>query len=575
MRCVSDDDRQGQVSAICSCLWFAMIVEPTLDSAVQRRSKGGTVPIAWESRARTDCAWWWIERLMTVLLLVGAVWPFWSGRFLPFLDLPQHLALSAVIAHYGDPSTGFATYYAVNWHITPYWGFYAAMHLLMSLGLDALAASRLLLTAYAIGLPVSVGYLLAGLDRDWRWAAFTVPLVYNTNLFWGFASFILSLPIYMYALGLTVRVFAAAKPFRRDQWRLAAAATLVYLFHAQSYALLGSCVAALFAIHWLGWRWAVRCVAPFTPSLLLFVFWIGIGLTPKPMHNGHSFGPQSAAGAHGPKTRYEPIATALSLIPERLVGAYNDGSDYRIGAALLIVFLAALVSAAGPLPRHVRAMLIKHRGEALCLLVFASYVATPIELAGQWYVSPRHLIFSALLGPTFLVARPTRFLRFLLVPVCAVGLWASANATAKVRAFQEQVGPFAHVLDHMTPGRRVINLMFDDGSWGPVRYWPFLHWSCYYQAEKGGDVSFSFAGVPSTSIAAAHAIPVSYRAGMQAPHPNEWRPSEFRWDTMGSAYDYFLIRGEPHGDAARLGEHTDLVIRAREWQLWRRRPATE
>src|SRR5262249_28483329 len=231
-------------------------------------------------------------------------------------------------------------------------------------------------------------------------------------------------------------------------------ATLVYVFHAQSYVLLGVCITALFAIHWQGWRWAVRRAPPFGPSLMLFMLWYGSSF-PSAMPKVQTVTSQNEVtrGA-GPKTRYEPIGAVLSKIPERLVGTYNDGSDYRIAGALLAVFLAALVSAGGPLPRRLRGMLVERPGEALCLLLFASYVATPIELAGQWYVSPRHLVFSLLLAPAFLNGRATGFRRIFLAPACALGLWASADAATKVRAFQEQVGPFAEVLDHMEPGER-------------------------------------------------------------------------------------------------------------------------
>jgi hypothetical protein len=123
----------------------------------------------------------------------------------------------------------------------------------------------------------------------------------------------------------------------------------------------------------------------------------------------------------------------------------------------------------------------------------------------------------------------------------------------------------------MEPGKRVMNLMFDNGARGPVRWWPLLHAGCYYQVRRGGDVSFSFAGLPS--------IPVSYRPGMQAPHPNEWAPQQFQWASMGRSYDYFLVHGRPWPgtDAARLAQWADLVAKAPSpagapaWELWRRK----
>src|SRR5262249_49168126 len=119
------------------------------------------------------CAWW-LKCAIAGLMLLVVVAPLWVGRYLPFLDLPQHLALSAAIARYADPSAGFATYYQIDWSVTPYWAFYTLMHLLIAIGVAPLTAARLLLSAYAAGLPLSAAYLLASLGRDWRWAAFTL-----------------------------------------------------------------------------------------------------------------------------------------------------------------------------------------------------------------------------------------------------------------------------------------------------------------------------------------------------------------------------------------------------------------
>ncbi|PWT79992.1 MAG: hypothetical protein C5B57_12955, partial [Blastocatellia bacterium] len=357
---------------------------------------------------------WWIERVVAGLLLITAASPFWAGHFLPFLDLPQHLALSTIITRYADSGTGFADFYQIDSHITPYVGFYAVMHLLMTFGVGALMASRLMFTMYAIGLPLAAAFTLTTLGRDWRWAVFTVPFIYNANLFWGFANFLLSLPLFLLALGLAFRMFAAATPARPDTWRLAGTVALVSLFHAQTYALLGLCVAPLFGIHWRGWRWAARCVAPFTLSLLLFTPWAW--RTFVPTHAATvltSISRVDTARRAIPTTRYEPIESAFSKIPERLVGGYNDGSDYRISLAVLALFAAALIRGAGPKAQRFRAMLVERRGELLSILLLASYFVTPIELAGQWYVSPRHLVFAALLAPTWLATPAVGFRRII------------------------------------------------------------------------------------------------------------------------------------------------------------------
>ena len=212
------------------------------------------------------------ERAIAVLLLGAGVAPFWSGRFLPFLDLPQHLGLAAVVARYRDSATAFARTYLVHGGVTPYWGYYGSMWLL-GRALPLELANRLLFSAYAVGLPLAAAFLLASFRRDPRWAVFTLPLVFSTNLFLGFASFLLSLPLALLALGLAERHLAAPRLRPGTALALAAAAALAFLFHAQSYLLLGLGALVLFAVHARGLRWAATRALAFLPSLALFALW--------------------------------------------------------------------------------------------------------------------------------------------------------------------------------------------------------------------------------------------------------------------------------------------------------------
>src|SRR5687767_7484872 len=93
--------------------------------------------------------------LVAAALLAGAVTavPFWVGRFMPLLDLPQHLAVVAVLRHHGDPAWGFARFFDVEWgELTPYWTYYLALWALSWIA-PLEVASRLYLTAYALAVP--------------------------------------------------------------------------------------------------------------------------------------------------------------------------------------------------------------------------------------------------------------------------------------------------------------------------------------------------------------------------------------------------------------------------------------
>lgn len=510
------------------------------------------------------------ERIAAALLLCAVAAPFFAGRFLPFLDLPQHLALARVVASPGEPA--LARYYAVVPRITPYWGYYGAMALLQR-ALSPELANRSLLAAGAVAVPLATASFLRAAGRDPRWAVFAVPLAFHTNLFFGFTTFALSVPAFVWALGLSLRR-VRGEP---GGAALAAAAAAVFLCHAQAYLLLGLCVLALLAVEWRGVGWALRRAAPFAPSLLLFAVWAF-----------DSFVEPHAAGVSGHTPEWRNYGTAaglgavwerpvdlVRLAPERLLGAFNDGSDRTLGAALLGLFLLAAAltrwprgaevpsgrEAAGS-PGALRAFLRAHPGELLCLLSLAAYFLTPFQIAGQWYLSPRYLIFAALLAPSFLRAAGGRR-RLLLLPAAAIALAAAVNTAVHVRSFQREVGPLAEVLQAAPRGDRLLYLPFDTGARGGFRLWPFLHAGCYYQVLRGGDVGFSFAGLPS--------IPVVYRPGQQAPHPYEWRPGDFDWARMGGWYDLFLARGPLQGGARAIPAHAEEVTSAGPWTLWRRR----
>lgn len=516
----------------------------------------------------------WIERGASALLLAAAAAPFWSGRYLPFLDLPQHLGLAAVVTRHGDPATRFALYYTLEPRITPYWGYYGAMWLLgQALPLEL--ANRLLFTAYAVGMPLASAYLLGCFGRDRRWAVLSIPLVFNTNLFFGFGSFLLSIPLFLFALGLAERHLGGERARLRQALPLAAVAVLVFLFHAQTYLLLGICVALLLAVRaggGHGARWiAARCL-PYLPSLALFACWfwrsfVGAERAGVEEHTVHH---RTYGGVAGLGAVYEPLRAVLERVPERLAGAFTDRSDLRIALALLAVFAVAMATAYGgapraegdPRPARWRCFLLARRCDLLVLALLGSYLLAPMEISGQWYVNPRHLIFGALALP-LLLGRPARGWRAALVAAGAVvSLVACANAAAKVVAFQRQVGPFDAVARALPRGGRVLGLPFDNGAGGPVRTWPLLHWACWEQVLAGGDVGFSFAGLPS--------IPVRYRPGMQAPHPYEWRPEQFDWAAMGASYDAFLVSGVPRGRGGdELRKNAAVVVKAGIWSLWK------
>ncbi|HYQ80785.1 MAG TPA: hypothetical protein VEP68_04750 [Anaeromyxobacteraceae bacterium] len=529
------------------------------------------------------------ERLAGGLLLAAAVAPFWSARFLPLLDLPQHLGLAVAVARAGDPASPFAPYLAIDPWPVPYWAFDGLMWLLQQLFSPEVSA-KLVLSGYAAGLPLAAAFLLRSLGRDPRWAVLAVPLVFSTNLFYGFLPFLVGTPLLLLALGLLDRHLAAERPGPGGAVLLAAAAVAVYLSHPQPFLLLGFAALLLLGLHWRGPGWAVRRALPLLPALGLFAAWVARAfLAPHPalQRPGYSwYGRPWQLGAS-----WEPFGERVGRGMEHLFGSFSDRSDRWLGWALLaLLTLAAAAARAGPAQAgadpSLRQRLRRRRGEVLCLAFLLLWLCLPYSVRGQWYLAPRYLVFAALLGPAFLRAPADGPRRWLLAAGAALALLVCGNAASKVRAFQPEMAGLDEVLSRAEQGGRLAGLLFlhriEDGAVreiepGPVRH-PGLdpdqprpaeqristlhHAPAWYQVWRGGDLGMSFAGLPSN--------PVRYRPGMQAPFPLEWRPEDFDFEAMGRFYDWYLVRGAPPGFAAALARHAAPVARSGRWELWRR-----
>jgi hypothetical protein len=536
-----------------------------------------------------------VDRIAGALLLAAAMAPFWAGRFLPLLDLPQHLGLAAAIAHVGDPGSPWARTLEVDPWPVPYWAFYGAMWLLAK-AFPIEIAAKLVLSAYAAGLPLAAGWLLRSLGRDPRWAALAVPLVFSTNLFYGFMPFLLATPLLLLALGLLDRHLAAERVAPGRAAALAAAAAAVYLSHPQPFLLLGFAALLLAGLHWRGWGWAARRCLPLVPALGLFAAWMSRAfVAPRPDFQRPGYSWHGRLWELG--MSWEPFGERVGRAMEHLFGSFSDGSDWWMGWALAaLVTLSAAAARAGPESADpaarppLRAHLRARRGEILAGSFFLLWLVLPYSVRGQWYLAPRYLVFAALLAPAFLTARADGPRRWLLAGGAALALAFCANAALKIRDFQPEMAGLEEVLSRAEPGGRLAGLLLlhrlEGGAVreiepGPVKH-PGLdpdqprpaeqristlhHAPAWYQVWRGGDLGVSFAGLPSN--------PVRYRPGMKAPFPLEWQPERFDFEAMGPSYDWFLVRGAPRGGAAAIAAHAELVARSGRWELWRRAAAT-
>jgi hypothetical protein len=493
-----------------------------------------------------------------VAVLAGALMaaPLWVGRFLPLLDLPQHLAIATVLLHHGDPAWRLAEYFQPQrTELTPYWTHYLALESLGRL-MPVGAAARVVLTAYVFALPWAVMALARALGRTAAAGLLAAPLALNANLYYGFIAYCSGVVLLLFGLALLVRQLDAPRPGRAAGLVVLAAA--IFFTHVQAFAFLALAAPVLaFAGEGPAWRRALRAL-PLAPTALgLFVPWLYLGTTPRPGAERY-FPPLGEPGA-----RYEGLGDRVAGLPAAIAGSYQDHSDdWLLGAWAVTVTLAAWSSrrsaAAGETVGGGRKAL------ALVATALVCSLALPFSIQGQWNIGPRFAWVMALLLPTLIRRPPVWVPAATLVLAGAV----AAHAAWHHARFDREAGPFDRALGALPPGAHVLGLIHDPRG-QVLERWPYLHFEQYAVVRGGGLAAHSFA---------THApMPVRVRPEARAPVPSVWRPQDFRYHLHGKSFDHFLVR-DPTGHAdtlAALGAEVTEVFREQAWTVYRRNIAAK
>jgi hypothetical protein len=519
----------------------------------------------------TDAAhpmWRWILRVCAVAALV----PLWSAPHLPFTDLPEHVAAIATLRHWFDPGWNVRQYFTLALGQSNYLLYYLAGALLaFPLG-NAERANVALLSVIAVGFPYALRSLLRALEADERLALFGCTLFWCQSLLIGFFNYLAALPIALWGLSLAVREAQAARAGPR-RWALAAAAVALFYMHLSAFVFFVPAAALCF------WLLPMPPSAPhldrpaqallrrlaglplrlawLAPSAALVAVWLW---TSPVVHPGH------VGWVQDTRPHFQDVAVSLQHLPEALIDVWRGTRDEWCLLALLAAGVLLAWPRAGDAERPDRAW---RRGLAALWVAIAAllYLAMPRSAGWLDYLNERYAILAALLAAALF--RPARGLRGAapMLLLAATALFAAGNATAEVRAFEREVGPFDQVLAAAAPGRRLMALIFDQGS-NHARFAPFLHFGGYYRARGGAVASISFAELPQS--------PLRYRpesAPPRTPPHAEWEPDAFRNDVQGPYYDYVLVRGaiDPFARNPR-GPRWRLAARQGRWALYAKVP---
>ena len=521
--------------------------------------------MSWKDRFRS-------YPLFSLLFLVSCaavVIPVWVPEYLPLVDWPQHLAVVSVLAEHGNPAYGFDRYIDVGPFMTTYMTFYGGAALLAPLfGIDG--AARLLLCFFFVGAPLSLAYLLRSMGRAPHPALAAFPVTYCWSFYFGFASYLVSLPLLFFALGL---VFRQAK---ERTWvggiGLALMCIVVFFTHAFTYLVLGLCMLLVTPLATgrrfkrLMWIWASGI-----PSLLCFGYWYA-------WNRGLELADEIGAGAAA-ILEAETVRGDFKQKLGDLPGNLNNGLGGTIDETLRLWWWRALLllfvlGCCGVIWRSFKRKKLSQtkwfHTVAIALILSLLYFAVPISVAGVWAVSARVVVLAAF-GLT-LVISPISERRWLsavpYLPMVALTVWVSTVNISHFQEFDEEASGLTETLDAMESGQRVYGLMNQSHSQA-MDFPAFLHFPCYYMVRRGGIVGFTFFRQnPST--------PLRVRNLAEVPNPgrrSEWEPQRFRNDVHSPFYDGLLIRGSRYHFSRPGGTPSgvwDLVAQHGNWAAFSR-----
>ncbi|WP_437281360.1 hypothetical protein WME90_12600 [Sorangium sp. So ce375] len=488
-----------------------------------------------------SAAWSWAsDRAFVVvfaLLAVAAIVPIWRVRFLPLLDLPNHLAAVHIWHSFDEPWTRFRDFYELSLRPAPYGAYHILTHVI-AYGVGLENANRVVLSGYVLAIPAAaLGWARRTQRSPWL-SVLTFPLAFSLSWACGFLPFLVGVAL------LLAGVVALDAYLGRPSAGRGVAVALLSVGCGLSHPLIlfgyYVCVAVLMLCHLPRWSRIAGALPLFAPAVAL-VLWQLVAFK-SPMVDLRS-GPRFQGA-------WVPWYEMLRSFPEYTLDSVSGDLDTRVFWVLLAV--ASLLGLSGVVPRSLVSRLPardegppagslldrlhRHRSLALCAAMAACYFLVPLHLARPfdwWFVSGRFSPFICFFGFLAITAPLQGRSRLLMVPAVAAALVLPLHLSEKYERFDERVEPFARLVERIPPGAEVLFVALPPRTDESLIIEGTNHFASWVQIMHGG---FSADGWYNVGF------PFKLKRRLPAPPAN--RGERFDPNVHGVAYDYVILRNE-------------------------------
>lgn len=475
-------------------------------------------------------------------LLLAAVIPLWVGRYLPLLDVPNHLASVMVWRYYDDPRYDFQPYYTLNLVPLPYWAHYGFLYLLAPLtGLEV--ANKIFLSLYAVALPTGALCVAQRFGRSPWLSLFAFPLIYNANLADGFIAFVGGAAALLFALVLLDRHFQRPSLGRGALALLLG--TSLYFFHLLPFVLYLACGGLLLLLHEA--PRSLRLLLLRVPPLLC-----AFALAVWAYRHANSMNFHAIRGVSF-RVVFDPPLTQLRNLPLRLLHFLSSGVEpWVLGILVLSRVLLGFRSAPPPASPPVSSpasppvltdrtklgeTLRSYAPELFFAVALAASVLLPRSIVApfRWYmINGRYVMLAALFGALMLRGPILGWRRYLMAPVVLATLGYFIGVGQLIWGFNQRAAGFDEVAAQVPPHKRTLVLSLPPLGDPAGTVNSYNQWPAYMQLRNGGPNHYNF----------ADGFPMRYRRELSAP---PWhRADQFFWGNHSHDWDYFLTHHERH-----------------------------
>jgi hypothetical protein len=485
-------------------------------------------------------AWPWEATLRVLALGVSAYvigYPFLTTRYPPMTDLPFHAAEMSILRHYLDPAYRFHEQFTVHPLEVPYMSMYVVGALLALLMPVTWAAKGMSLLMLAL-LPAGLAVLFHGMKKTPLWGLLGLGLVWTKLSHWGWLNFIGSLGLYAMAIGCALLVLD--QPSRRRKGLLLGVLLAVFFTHVYRvpFALLAVLVTT--GVMYPATRRVFPVVLPVSIVGAMFALW-------------WLYRPEALAiELETFELDWDRLRQPLSSIFAGYRG--ESGAREQVLAKRMLYALCALFLVSSALVPFFGRTLTQSRrdfywsvGVTVLPLLLAgvhlfAFLTLPMRIGEWWNVYPRELEAAAFIVLAAMPDMPKRgFLQLPAVAMVALFTCPMAFLVAEQwQHFERVTSDFRGIRRHVPRAPRLLYLIFDH-SGTDKKDSPFVHLPAWIQAEKGGWLSFHFAGW--------RLYPIRYRensAWVPPPFERNWEWNPHLFDVMkrGVWFDVFLVRSK-------------------------------